>query len=339
MNDALCVRSTTLRQAAGGKPRFPAELRAALVAAVRVIRIADLLDLLARHEADAANFDSRIEENLRDAGPDLAMHRHCRVSPRAKFNHDLVIEAPAGVACIEIEKGNMARFEFDILKMQASAGERRRGKRPPRVWGCFIVPMDNVVAAHITGNSRESSYAYLVRLSRLLVGIRSMPLDDILLVGYGVSGPVEVLWRRRSPKRRAPHASEVIAQEKGLLGDAVVKEKLPQYPLTFVTTFRRRLLAQVPTLREKLNPNLRYLGYGLRGRADAMYVYFQRGGLVIDIRLAADRAAEVRSLGFQVRPRDNYQGRAGWLTGLRVPYNTDKIGLLIELAREALGGM
>ena len=124
----------------------------------------------------------------------------------------------------------------------------------------------------------------------------------------------------------------------GLLSGEVLATGLRGCPPELVLWFRKRLAARCQGLQEKLNPRGRYLGYARRGRSDVLYVYLQRQCLVIDIRLPADRAGQVRRLGFEVRPRLNYQGRAGWLTGIRVPYGTQKRGALADLAIGALRG-
>jgi hypothetical protein len=39
-----------------------------------------------------------------------------------------------------------------------------------------------------------------------------------------------------------------------------------------------------------------------------------------------------------VKHRSNYQGRAGWLTGLLVPHDTSNLDVIVDLAVEALHG-
>ena len=85
-----------------------------------------------------------------------------------------------------------------------------------------------------------------------------------------------------------------------------------------------------------MNLNRRYLGYGLAGGTDALYIYVQKKGVLIDMRVSADRADELRRQGFDLRPRDNYQAKAGWLTGLFVPHDTDRIEEVVSLAVGAL---
>jgi len=137
--------------------------------------------------------------------------------------------------------------------------------------------------------------------------------------------------------KSSSRGKSIVGSESGLLPDDVIEQQLRGYPTELVLYLRTRLAERCTGLREKLNVRQRYLGYAT-GPTDALYVYVQKQCLVLDIRLPADRASEVVRRGFQVRPRDNYQAKAGWLTGVRVPHGTDKRDLLVELAFEALQG-
>ncbi len=130
----------------------------------------------------------------------------------------------------------------------------------------------------------------------------------------------------------------MLSCDKGLLAKEAIASVLCGYPTDLAFHLRSQLAKSCPQLREKLNPNSRYLGYGTVGESDALYVYVQKKQIVIDIRLPADRAGELRPLGFDVRPRNNYQAKAGWLTGLRVPHDTDRPEVILRLALEALQG-
>ena len=129
----------------------------------------------------------------------------------------------------------------------------------------------------------------------------------------------------------------LIQTEAGLLDDAVIRKHLTGYPMEMVAQLRKALAAGIPGLREKLNYSIRrqYLGYA-SGKSDAFYAYFQRRGLVIDALVSPARAEELRAKGVVVQPRENYQGRAGWLTGVRVPYDTLQSDAIIRLALDAL---
>ncbi|MCK4785898.1 MAG: hypothetical protein KAV87_19235 [Desulfobacteraceae bacterium] len=340
----LEARSVTVRAVAGGRSLFPGAINDLLCKAVSAISDDELQTLMGKHESDPANFDGRIEEIIRSMQPDMTVHANHRVFEGAKFNNDLVLETDDALVCLEIEKSPMARFEFDILKMQVF-GSQWLDKRPgAKVYGAFIVPTDNVVARHISGNSRESSYKYLQRLSRLVAQINPLILEDVLIVGYSTSvideeaiqeHPAGV--KKTSPKVKGKYSRNVVVSKTGLLATELLFGALKGYPQDLVGKLRKRLAAEFPNLREKINPRGRYLGYANRG-SDAIYVYVRKKNLLIDIRLSADLAEDLRRLGFTVRPRDNFQAKVGWLTGLIVPHNTDKLAHVVELAIEALSG-
>ncbi len=192
--------------------------------------------------------------------------------------------------------------------------------------------MDNLVVRYITGRKDESSYAYLKRLSRLVGPIDQDLLKDILVVGYSVSAPVA-----KPRKGKSIMAENVVTADKGgLLPDEMIADALRGYPVDLVRRLRKDLLAACPSLGEKLNRNSRYLGYARGNRSDALYVYVQKKRLLLDLRIPKEREEELRRQGFQIRPRDNYQSKSGWLTGLIVPVDTDDLPEVTGLALEAL---
>ena len=338
----LFVRSATLRD--GDQGRFPARLRQLICDAVAGIDAEELEGLLAKHEADPRNFDGKVEANLRRRDSSLVVKANCRISDSTKFDNDIVIEADDALVCLEIEKGNMSRFEFDILKMQAFASCWKRELPGKPIFGAFVVRADNVVARHISGNTGESSYRYLMRLCRLVAQIDPFVLDDILIVGYSASIPDEQVTQRETGKmKKTPsnvdkkNRGNVVAADAGLLPEELLWDVLKGYPRQLVDQLRKRLAAEYPKLREKINRKSKYLGYA-NGGSDAMYVYVQKKRLLIDLRLSSDMTDDVRRLGFKVKPRDSYQSKAGWLTGLIVPHDTDKLDDLARLAIEALSG-
>ena len=119
--------------------------------------------------------------------------------------------------------------------------------------------------------------------------------------------------------------------------DAAIKAAFARYPLATVLELRAKLKQACPELREKLNSNSRYLAYAVGSGSDRLYVYIMRHGLVLDLRIPKDKAEQVRAKGFAVRERDNYQGRAGWLTGVRVAHDTGRLAEVVTLAVDALG--
>ena len=221
--------------------------------------------LLGKHEADASNFDCRIESNLRTAVPsNFEIQTNHRVAKVTQYNSDIVIDIPSVSICIEIEKGYLSRFELDIFKMQVHASSLLEKDNRTKVYGAFIVPADNVVASHITGNSRESSFKYLTRLSRLVANISPMLLQDILIVGYSTT-PLEM--KVKTAKGQKPRQAKesrnpsLVVGETGLVDVDQIRQELKSYPLELVLRLRDRLISTFPNLREKLNTRSRYLGY------------------------------------------------------------------------------
>lgn len=334
----LFVRTVTLLEANGEPSPFPKRLRQLLCSVVEGIDAEAMPDLLSKRETDRDNFDGKIEAGLRELDPLLAITANCPISDRTKFNNDLVIDADEALVCVEIEKGYLSRFEFDILKMQAFACSRQLQHPGKPVFGAFVVPDDNVVARHISGNSGESSFRYLTRLCHLVVQVRPLHVEDILIVGYSRTHQVDDdhPQEKRDPAKPPKGRGLLMGQDSGLLTEDQVASGLRGDAGTLVAALRSRLAAACPKLREKLNPNSRYLAYGLAGGKDALYVYVQKKGVLIDMRVSADRADELRRQGFDLRPRNNYQAKAGWLTGLFVPHDTSRIDEVVLLAVEAL---
>jgi len=134
------------------------------------------------------------------------------------------------------------------------------------------------------------------------------------------------------------NSGNLIIAEAGLLPKEMIWDAMSGYTLELVMKFRDRLSAKCIGLKEKLNRNNRCLGYATVGRSDAFYIYVQKKRLLIDVRVSNDRSEELGRKGFEVKHRNNYQGRAGWLTGLLVPHDTANLDVIVELAVEALQG-
>ena len=124
--------------------------------------------------------------------------------------------------------------------------------------------------------------------------------------------------------------------------EGTVSRFLESVQPTCALDLRRRLKETFPTLREKLNTGRRpYIGFKVEDASDSLYFWVQKGCLLISARVR-DRdkwTVDLRSQGFEVRPNPNdFQGRNGWLTGVRVPHDADDLDPLVRLAVEALGG-
>lgn len=57
----------------------------------------------------------------------------------------------------------------------------------------------------------------------------------------------------------------------------------------------------------------------------------------MDLNIHKDRQAEIEEKGFEVKYRNNYQGNANWLTGVRIPYDNMPLKEVVELVKEAGG--
>jgi hypothetical protein len=334
----LFVNSITFCENTGNKSTFPESIREMICRSVQQIPIEDMETLLGKHEADASNFDRRIESNLRTAIPsNFEIQTNHRVAKVTQYNSDIVIDIPSVSICIEIEKGYLSRFELDILKMQVHASSLVEKDNRTKVYGAFIVPADNVVASHITGNSRESFFKYLTRLSRLVANIRPPLLQDILIVGYSTT-PLEMkvkTAKERKPKRAKESGDQSLVNGgTGLVDVDQIRRTFKSYPLELALRLRDSLISAFPKLQEKLKP--RYLGYANGDRSDAVYIYLQKKRMVLDIRVSSEEAENLRQQGIEIESRNNWQGRAGWLTGVFVPYDTDKLDIIIELVSSAL---
>lgn len=122
--------------------------------------------------------------------------------------------------------------------------------------------------------------------------------------------------------RRGKKGKYVIRSESGLLEDAVWKAYLKDYPIELVSRIRNELKDHIYGLAEKLNRNSRYFGYRVGKSADKVYIYVQKEKLRIDLCIGREHEEEIRTAGFDIVYVDNFQGRAGWLTGWQIPQST-----------------
>ena len=332
----LYVESITLRERVGELSRFPGQLRCDIFRAVE--EIPDLERFAGKNEADADSLDRCIERNLRRIAPALTINRDRGVSDKTKFHSDLVIEGADGASvCVEIEKGNYARFELDILKMQVFSAGRKRTCPNGEMFGALIVPSDNKVSRSITGASRhpESSFKYLKRLAPLVAEIKPLAMEDVLIVGYQPSPPDE----KSKVKRVRGKKGKVRRSDQGLLPEGEIEKNLPRPVPEWVSWLRRQLERKCPELCEGFNPaGTPYLSYARGDSSYAIHPYLQMQRLKIDIDVqpSDEKTEELRAHGFLVEPRQNFQARKGWVTGWVVPYDTSKRDVVLQYFLEAL---
>jgi len=321
------VISRTFLDEIGHHSAFPTVLRDAVIQSVHMISATEFQEACRRREGEEGNFDDLIAKRLADLLPASAVLDTCKpVSRAVSFKNDIEIRTPTECVSIEIEKRIRGRFELDLEKMRAFA-RQHAGKR---CFGAMIVPADNTLPRDVTGRSGESSYDYVRRVGRLFLETEHGNLEDILVVGYHMG-------------QSRVEGTSVHLKERGRSGARFTEGSWPTHLVDFADTLRHRptlrdavlrsdalkrlhdaLYVRVPSLHEKWNSGANpYLGFaGSEGRADALYIYVQVGGLVLDVRMARREETLFQNLGFSVRYRDNFQGQAGWVTGVRIPHQT-----------------
>ena len=138
------------------------------------------------------------------------------------------------------------------------------------------------------------------------------------------------------------YAGNRIYQAKvGLLKNKYWRNSLKNHPTDLLCVIRNELEESVPGLAEKFNPTtpgLQYFGYKVRDRDAAKHdfsktcyssakvkIYVQKERIRIDLAISRKFEQELQKAGYEVRYSNNYQGRAGWLTGWYVPHSTKDI--------------
>ena len=327
---SLFVTSTTLREVMGYAPSFPSHLRHLIARSVEQVT-ADTTGGNAAGQAMAPqNLDSRIEANLGLLAPSVQIRPNGHVIAATGFHCDLVVESRDALVCIEIGQGGLAGLGLGILKMMAFGSQQSDTQEKP-CYGAFIVPADDVVAGHVSGIARESSYEYVCQLLSLVAEVAPLLLTDILVVGYVAPGSGN--GSGEAPRGHGRRRGSAITFDPT---DEFVETALRGYPQDSILQLRRRLKEACPDLREKHNATGQYFGYAVGMRPDALYIYVQKKGLVLDLDMSRSRMEGIAAMGFEIRPRDNFQHRQGWLTGLRVPDGSDRLDAVLNLALEAL---
>lgn len=138
--------------------------------------------------------------------------------------------------------------------------------------------------------------------------------------------------------QRGKRAVYVIRSKKGLLAKTHWQRTLQAYPTTLITTVREKLQRKMAGITEKFNTNSRYFGYWTGDDKDRIYIYVQKKKLLIDLCISSDYATTLKKQGFKVKPRDNFQGQKGWLTGWQVPHSTNNIEGVVKWLCKAFEG-
>lgn len=121
-----------------------------------------------------------------------------------------------------------------------------------------------------------------------------------------------------------------------LLKNTELKSIFRNRPLSFVNKLRNELINKFPNLCEKVNTNSYYFGFSVGDNKDAIYIYLQKKKMVIDVDVSRNQEPELIKKGFDIQYRNNFQGQAGWLTGLNLQYNSINYETIRDIAIEAL---
>lgn len=131
-------------------------------------------------------------------------------------------------------------------------------------------------------------------------------------------------------KQHGKKAIYVIRAKKGLLAKSLWQRTLQAYPTSLICSIRERYQEMSLGITEKFNSNSRYFGYWTGEDKDRVYIYVQKKKLVIDLCVRSDFATTLEKQGFKVKPRGNFQGTNGWLTGWQVPHDTKKLNTVMK---------
>lgn len=124
--------------------------------------------------------------------------------------------------------------------------------------------------------------------------------------------------------------NQIFKAKSTLLDDCFFQPELQDYSMTVLDAIRKGLAKAIPELSEKFNTSSLYFGYNVGEDEDRAYIYVQKQNLVIDIHIEPSYVSELEKEGFVIKPRDNFQGQAGWLTGWQVPHDTKKMSVVIK---------
>ena len=137
-------------------------------------------------------------------------------------------------------------------------------------------------------------------------------------------------------RKRTWAGNEIIETDIGLLPDKIWKSQLRNYPTDLLTFIRKALLEKVPDLVEKFNPTSLYFAYRVRNSKGRAKICVQKKILIIDLYINRNFTKELKQAGFEVKHRNNFQGRAGWLTGWRIPQSTQNLKPVLKWLCKAL---
>ena len=129
-------------------------------------------------------------------------------------------------------------------------------------------------------------------------------------------------------------STNILSANVGLLKDVEWKKFLQDRNTTLLCSIRKSLASKISGLTEKFNKQSRYFGYWIGTDKDRVYIYVQKKGLRIDLFIKKNNSKEIRKR-FKVKFVNNFQGKAGWLTGWYVPHSTKNINFVVQYLSKA----
>jgi len=116
----------------------------------------------------------------------------------------------------------------------------------------------------------------------------------------------------------------------GLVKDVIWKKSLQNRDTALLCSIRKSLIKKIPGLTEDFNKQSRRFGYWKGCDADKAYIYVQKKDLRIDLCISREHEKDLQKQGYIVKYQNNFQGRAGWLTGWHVPHSTEDLEQIVN---------
>jgi len=138
-------------------------------------------------------------------------------------------------------------------------------------------------------------------------------------------------------RQRGKKSKYLKRSESGLLEDSIWQLSLQNYPKSLISLIRKELINRVPGITESFNTNSRYFGYWTGEDKDRLYIYIQKKHLRIDLCIDKRHEKEIVKDGFEVVFTNNFQGRDDWITGWRVPHDTESKEAVMKWLCKAFG--
>jgi len=130
--------------------------------------------------------------------------------------------------------------------------------------------------------------------------------------------------------KKCRRSKNIVSANVGLVKDIVWKKSLQGRDTALLCSIRKSLIKKIPGIAEEFNKQSRYFGYWQGTEKDKAYIYVQKKNLRIDLCISRKHEKDLQNQGYIVKYHNNYQGRAGWLTGWLVPHSKKDVKLVVK---------